>query len=124
MPFASLVALTIHAHTPKVQIDDLPRRGVLGVGFSPLPAEKATELNIPAGIGAVAAQPVPGLTAAVAGFKPGDILIAINGKPVAISAIGSTIRELPSGKEATFEVMRDGTKQVLELRVELGLGFT
>lgn len=115
MPFASIIALAVQ---PFVQGDALPRRGVLGLGFSPLPAEKAAELKLPAGIGAIAAQPVAGLTAAMAGFKPGDILIAINGKPVAISAIASTIRELPSGKEASFEVLRDGTKQILKATLQ------
>lgn len=104
----SLLAL---AFSSSPSADSLPRRGVLGVPFSPAPAEVAAKYSLAPGQGAVAGAPVAQLTGERAGLRAGDVLISINGKPVTPQTIGSTVREIPAGSEIRLTVGRDG-KQV------------
>src|SRR5262249_24478981 len=86
--------------------DMLPRRGVLGVAFTPVPQTQAAELKLASGQGAVATKPLPGLTAERAGLQEGDIVVALNGKPVGMNSIAATARELPAGKPFKMSVLR------------------
>jgi hypothetical protein len=87
---------------------DLPRRGSLGLSLAPVSAELQTKFNLKVGEGLAALNPVAGLTADKAGIKPGDILLSVNGKPVAQKTIGGMMREIPTGSTVSFKVMRDG----------------
>lgn len=98
--------------------DELPRRGTLGVPFTPVPADLAEKLSLKGGQGLLARSPLDGLTAAKAGIKEGDVVISINGMAVTPAAIGGLVRELPSGKRVTFQVLRDGKM------IELGAVLT
>ncbi len=88
--------------------DPLPRRGALGLSFSPAPAEAAEKHGLKSGEGLVAGAAVPGLTAEKLGIKSGDLILSINGQSVSAQKIGAFVRELPSGKEVKFQVIRDG----------------
>lgn len=115
MPILStLLALAILPHpatTP--QSGELPRRGVLGVSFAPVPADVRSKLSLSDTEGAVAVSPVAGLTADKAGLKTGDIILSVNGMPVVPATIGATVRTLPANKPVKFAVVRD------EKRIEL-----
>jgi len=111
---SSLALFAAAAFSP---IDELPRRGILGAGFTPVPAEVATKLQLKPNEGAIAAKPVPGSTAEKAGLQEGDVLVAMNGKSVGVSTVGATVRELPSNKEIVLSVRRDG--KPMELRTIL-----
>lgn len=106
------------AYTPEPSIvDTLARRGVLGLGGSPVPPDLQSKLSLASGQGLVASQPVPGMTAANAGVKQGDIILALNGKPIGPTTLGSTWREIASGSEVTIGIVRDGTPMQLKTTV-------
>ncbi len=86
---------------------ELPRRGVLGVPFSPMPAAQATKLKLNAGEGLVAGQPIAKLTGDIAGIKAGDLIISINGRPAKAQGLGDWVRTLPTGSTITLDIVRD-----------------
>lgn len=96
---------------------ELPRRGALGVSFSPVPADLASKHNLKPGEGLLAGATTPGLTAANAGIKAGDLITQINGKPAVAATLNSTVRGIPVGQQFEFTVIRDG--QTLTLRAPL-----
>ncbi|HVO39366.1 MAG TPA: Do family serine endopeptidase [Spirochaetia bacterium] len=81
-----------------------------GMSVLPITDELRQDQNIPAGvrgviIGDLADQDAP---ASVAGFKQGDIIKAINGKPV--KSMMDYYRSLNEGRRTvTFDLLRDGT---------------
>ncbi len=95
----------------------LPRRGALGVPFTPVPADQAAQLDLKPQQGVVAMAPVVGLTGEQAGLRQGDIVLALNGTSVGPATIASTVRELPAGKPVTLGILRDG--KPMELKATL-----
>ncbi|MBX7133160.1 MAG: alpha/beta fold hydrolase [Fimbriimonadaceae bacterium] len=104
----SLVANAQFSQGLPVQAEPLPRRGALGLSFSPAPPEVVAAHKLASGQGLVCQAPIKGLTAEKIGLKAGDIVLTLNGKPVSASMIGSTIRETKSGSTLNFQVVRDG----------------
>jgi pimeloyl-ACP methyl ester carboxylesterase len=94
--------------------DVLPRRGSLGLSVEPVSQEQATKLKLKPGVGVVATQPIPGLTAERAGVKSGDIVMALNGKSVGPGSIAATVREFPVGSPLSISVVRDEKSTELE----------
>lgn len=107
-------ALTLLALAPQ---DSLPRRGTLGVPFSPASAEVAAKYSLKAGEGLVAATPIAQLTGARAGIQAGDVLLSINGKTVTPQTVSLVVRDIPAGSEVRFVVGRDG--KTVELKAPL-----
>jgi pimeloyl-ACP methyl ester carboxylesterase len=106
-----LLALMIH---DALVSGVLPRRGSLGLSVAPVPQELATKLKLKPGVGVVATQPIPGLTAERAGIKSGDIVLALNGKSVGPSSLAATVRELPAGSPFSISVVRNEKSTELE----------
>jgi hypothetical protein len=86
----------------------LPRRGAIGLGFAPLPPAEAQKLKLKAGTGLIISRVVPGFTGDLAGVRAGDIILNINGKALGVPEIAEFARNLPSGKEVNFRIVRDG----------------
>ncbi|MFN7965277.1 MAG: alpha/beta fold hydrolase [Acidobacteriota bacterium] len=101
------------AATPRIA-DTLPRRGALGIPFSPVTSDLNAANNLKPGEGLLALKPLPGLTAEKAGIQAGDILVALNDKPVGPSTISTALLEFRAGNELTFKVIRDGKPLVLK----------
>jgi len=94
-------------------------RGWVGVEVQDITAELAESFKLPDTKGALIAGILRGGPADLAGMKPGDILLAVNDKPVADSAsMLNLIAALPPGKMAALRVLR-GTAEVL-LQVSVG----
>ncbi|MFO0958691.1 MAG: PDZ domain-containing protein [Isosphaeraceae bacterium] len=108
VPIALLALLAGQATAP----DALPRRGALGLAFSPLPPDQAERLRLESGL--LVQRPLPGLSAEKAGVKAGDVVVALNGKTVEMGTVAATVRELPAGKPLVLSVVRDGEKLELE----------
>lgn len=112
MVFATSILLTLHLGflngVPSTTIDDLPRRGTLGLPLSPVAPDIATKNNLKLGEGVISQAPVPGLTAERAGIRAGDIITSVNGSKVITSQFGAMIRDLRSGESIKFSVLRDG----------------
>ena len=93
-------------------------RGYLGVQIQPITPELAESLNLKTQEGALVGEVQPGLPAAQAGMKSGDIIIDVDGTPI------KTVRELQR-KIAAFrpdstvkvKVLRDGKEQLIEVKL-------
>lgn len=91
-------------------------RSYLGVGIDALTPELAEQFGIPGQTGAVVRFVTPGSPAQKAGFQPGDILVAFQGKPlkdardlirqIAATPVGTSveIKALRNGQEITFRI--------------------
>jgi pimeloyl-ACP methyl ester carboxylesterase len=94
--------------------DSLGRRGSLGLPITKVPADQAEKLKLKEGEGLVALVPIAELTAAKAGVKADDVIVAINGKPVGLSSVGTVMREIVGGDSITISIVRDGKPMELK----------
>jgi len=95
------------------------RRGSLGVQTQDIDATMATWLGVKERRGAVITRVQEDSPADQAGLKPGDVVVAIAGKPV-IDRQGLHNAEglLPVDKPVTLTVLRDGARRELEVRLQ------
>jgi serine protease Do len=94
-------------------------RGWLGVGIQPVTADLASKFNVKEEEGVLVNEVFEGDPASKAGMQPGDIIVKLEGKIVDTpQTLSRLIAQLPPGKDAMFEVIRDG--QHKNLTVKLG----
>lgn len=85
------------------------KRGKLGVVIQDMTPELATAFGLKQVEGAVVSQVVPNSPADKAGLKSGDVLVQVNGKPVADSAdLRNIIGLLRAGQKVTLTALRNG----------------
>jgi len=85
------------------------RRGRLGVMVQNLTPELAKAFDIKETHGAVISKVVEDSPAAKAGLQPGDVVVAVNGRPVsAASDLRTTIGLMPVGETVHLEIVRNG----------------
>jgi S1-C subfamily serine protease len=86
------------------------RRGVLGVNIQTLTPDIAESMELANNVqGALVSQVVEGSAAEKAGVKAGDVITAINGKPVKdAAALRNTIGLLRIGERVDVSLLRDG----------------
>jgi serine protease Do len=96
-------------------------RGYLGVNVMPVPPEGAKPAGVDEPGGAVVAEIVKGAPADRAGLKPGDVIVAFQGKPVRTPRdLTRAVAATPPGTKATLEVVgRDGKRTVTATLGEL-----
>jgi Do/DeqQ family serine protease len=84
-------------------------RGWIGVEVQDLTAELAESFGVKPDQGALIAGVMRGSPADRAGVKPGDVLLAIGGKPVKDAQVMlELIAALPPGEKARFDFLRNG----------------
>jgi serine protease DegQ len=94
-------------------------RGWIGVEVRDVTPELVESFHLQARNGAIIAGILRGSPADRAQVKPGDVLVGVNGRPVSDSAsMLNLIAELPPGREATLDVVRE--RQQLVLKVTVG----
>jgi serine protease Do len=94
------------------------RRGKVGVVIQPLNADIASSLGLQQARGALISEVEPNGPAATAGIRRGDVVIAVNGQPVANSnAFRNRVASTQPGTPVTLTIVRDGREQ--QLRVTL-----
>jgi len=94
-------------------------RGYLGVRIKDLNPDVASRLGVPDHHGAIVGLVTEGSPAAKAGLQAGDIITAINGKPMKDSyELRQTIATLPVGKPTELKVVRDGKPQTLKVTLQ------
>ncbi len=87
-------------------------RGFIGVEAREITPELLKEVKIVPGSGAYVARVIPDGPADRGGVRAGDVLVAINGKPVADpAAMLNIVAELPPGSQAQMKLRR-GEKDV------------
>jgi serine protease Do len=93
-------------------------RGWLGVGIQPLNAELAKGLGLATTSGVLVSQVFPKSPAEKAGFKRGDVIVAVNGKRVDEPADLTRVIGITSpGDEAKVKVVRDGKETTLTAKI-------
>jgi serine protease Do len=68
---------------PQLRATGHVERGRLGLGFQPVSADLAEAMGLDGTRGALVSQIEPGSAAARAGIKAGDVIVAVNGAPIA-----------------------------------------
>lgn len=90
------------------------RRGRLGVVMQDLTPDLADALRLPKRLGAVIARVEAGTPAERAGLRPGDVVVAIDGRPVEDSSdLRNAIGLLRAGTELELTVLREGKETVV-----------
>lgn len=85
------------------------RRGQLGVTAQDLTPDLAKAFNIPVESGTVVAEVAPGSPAAKAGVKAGDVIMAVNGRPVRNSAdVRNMIGLMRIGQQVKMDILSEG----------------
>jgi serine protease Do/serine protease DegQ len=94
-------------------------RGFLGVSIQDLDAELASEFGLEDAKGALVVQVSPDSPAEEAGLERGDVLISVDGRPVASTAeLRLLISQTTPGSDVRIGYIRDGDE--LESSVTLG----
>jgi serine protease Do len=93
-------------------------RGWLGVTIQPLTQELAKSFGLSGTQGALVASVADESPAAKAGVRPGDVIVAYDGKPVdGPRTLPSLVANTPVGRSVPLVVVRDGSRQTLTVTV-------
>ena len=109
------IGFAIPANMMKVVMNQLikygkVKRGILGVSIQTLTPDIAKSMELGESVqGALVSQVVDGSSAAKAGIKAGDVITALNGKPVKDAAgLRNSIGMLSIGEKVDVSLLRDG----------------
>jgi serine protease Do len=95
------------------------RRGFIGVQLQPLTDAMARALRLETAEGALIAQIEPGEPAEAAGLQPGDVVLELDGQPIADPrALSFAVAERDPGDEAALTIQRRGER--MEIQLTLG----
>ncbi len=91
-------------------------RGFLGVQPQAITADMVEQLGLKSTRGALLADVVKGGPADKSGLKPGDVVVALNGKPVSDNnQLTRDVGVVPPGQKISLEVVRDGKQRGVEV---------
>ena len=119
------IGFAIPIHTAKQIMEQIIQsggviRGWLGVSMQDMTEELAESFNLDHSVGTLIASVLREGPADKAGIKPGDILIAVNGKSVKNSSeMLNLVAALPPGETVTVTVIRN--KQEKSIPVKVGV---
>lgn len=90
------------------------RRGVLGVTIQDLTPELAEAFDVDQTEGVVITQVMEDSAAQDAGLKSGDVVVAVDGRPVKrVSDLRNKVGLSPIGEKVELSIVRDGKKRTL-----------
>ncbi len=93
-------------------------RGRLGVTVQDVNQSLAESFGLPKPEGALVSQVERGGAAAGAGLEPGDVILALNGKPIATSSeLPPLVADTAPGTRVTLQVWRDRQRRDVEVKV-------
>jgi serine protease Do len=113
------IAFAIPADTVRTVIGQLKdkgavTRGWIGVQIQPVTDDMAESLGLNKAEGALVAEPQEGGPAAKAGIKAGDVIAAVDGRPVKDARdLAKRIGAMAPGASVKLDVIRNGSHQTL-----------
>jgi serine protease Do len=118
------IGFAIPASSIQVVVDQLKatgtvQRGWLGVSIQDLTPDMASSLGLRGATGAIVAEVVDNSPASRAGFRQGDVVLALNGNTLSDSRdLTRRVAALRPGERASFTVHRDGARHTLTAAIE------
>jgi serine protease Do len=89
-------------------------RGYLGIRIQALNEDLAESLGIPHNKGEFVQSVEPGQAAAAAGIRPGDVVVAVNGREVTRDqTLSYLVANIAPGKRVPIELIRDGRRMTV-----------
>jgi serine protease Do len=93
-------------------------RGFLGVSPQAITADMVDQLNLKSTRGALIADVVKDSPAEKGGLKPGDVIVAINGRPVADNnQLTRDVGAVQPGSNVKLDVVREGKQRTIDVKV-------
>jgi serine protease Do len=93
-------------------------RGWLGVQIQTVTEDLAKSLKMAEAKGAIVSDVTPQSPAAEAGVEPGDVVVSVDQRPVEDNSdLSEYIASLPPGTRVALEVLRDGARKTIELKL-------
>ncbi len=93
-------------------------RGWLGVSIQPLTPQIARALETDTSHGALVGDVIEDTPADKAGFKRGDLIIALDGEKIeGVKDLRRNVADLNPGDKATFTVVRNGKKKSIKVKI-------
>lgn len=94
------------------------RRGRLGIEMADVPPAAQRRLRLPSLDGAILADVQAGSPAARAGLREGDVVTALNGRPIRSSAeLRARLGLTPVGEEVELSIVREGGAQRIRTQI-------
>jgi serine protease Do len=98
--------------------DGRVQRGWLGVGIQDLTPELAAHFGYTGSSGVIVARVEPATPAQEAGLRDGDIILSMNGTPLATGAdLRAAVAATPIGREIDLEIFRNGERRTVEVEI-------
>lgn len=92
----------------------------LGIMHTPLSARESADFNLQPGVGMIIREVLPLTSAAAAGLKPGDVIMAVDGKTVGTAdQVSKAIASHKPGDQVVLAVLRSGG-QKSDVKISLG----
>jgi S1-C subfamily serine protease len=96
-------------------------RGQLGVSVQDHPGAMPATMQRESPPGAMVAEVVPGSAADKAGVRRGDVIIAVDGRPVVSAGqLRARLGLIPVGQSIELDLLRDGSRMKLGARISIG----
>jgi Do/DeqQ family serine protease len=100
-------------------------RGQLGVSVQDHPGAMPAAMQGESPPGAMVAEVVPGSAADKAGLRRGDVILAVDGRPVVSAGqLRARLGLIPVGQSIELDVLRDGSRMKLGARISIGASST
>ncbi|MBN9593496.1 MAG: Do family serine endopeptidase [Alphaproteobacteria bacterium] len=114
----AIPSTTIHHVVAQLQAHGKVTRGWLGIQIQSITPDIASSLGMKEPHGAIVASVVSGSPADKAGFKQGDVVLALNGASVEDARdLTRRVAALAVGSEAKFTVSRNGDSKTLTAKI-------
>ena len=109
---------TVQAVVTQLKEKGRVERGYLGAQIQTVTKDIASSVGLEKPEGAIVAEAQPNSPASKAGLKAGDIVVALNGKPVKDAReLSRHVASLGPNADASLEVWRDGKKQTFNVKL-------
>jgi serine protease Do len=96
------------------------QRGYIGATIQPLSSEMADSFGLTGRTGAVVADVVPNGPAQKAGVQSGDVVVGVNGHPIAsYTEMTREVAKVPAGGVARLDIFREGKERNIDVRTAL-----